>query len=65
MAAMAGASGARSWLQAHHLGWLTPHRLRVLTVAGFVVAMLGSSVTLTGSTATAQHAPSQPAAVSR
>jgi hypothetical protein len=53
MAAMAGASGVRSWLQAHHLGWLTPQRLRVLTIAGFVVAMLGSSVTLSGSTAPA------------
>ncbi|MEA2372021.1 MAG: hypothetical protein QOH12_2415, partial [Solirubrobacteraceae bacterium] len=27
MAAMAGVSGVRSWLQAHHLGWLTPQRL--------------------------------------
>lgn len=65
MAAMAGVSGARSWLQAHHLGWLTPQRLRMLTIAGFVVAMLGSSVTLSGSTAPSQGAPAPAAHVAR
>jgi hypothetical protein len=65
MAAMAGASGLRSWLQAHHLGWLTPQRLRVLTIAGFVVAMLGSSVTLSGSTAPAHGAAAPAAHVAR
>jgi hypothetical protein len=57
MAALAGASGARSWLQAHHLGWLTPKRLRVATIALFVVATLVSSVGLSGSTK-----PQQPVA---
>ena len=65
MAAMAGATGARSWLQAHRMGWLTSHRLRVLTVTGFVVVMLGSSVTLSGSTGPAQGTPSHPAQVAR
>src|ERR1700710_3016172 len=65
MAAMAGASGVRSWLQAHHLGWLTPQRLRVLTIAGFVVAMLGSSVTLSGSTAPANASAARTARVAR
>lgn len=49
MAAMAGASGTRSWLQSHHLGWLTPGRLRALTIALFIVAFVISSVTLSGS----------------
>ena len=50
MAAMAGASGVRSWLQAHHLAWLTPRRMRAATVALFAVAVLVSSVGLSGST---------------
>jgi hypothetical protein len=65
MAAMAGASGARTWLQAHHLAWLTPQRLRALTIAGFVVAVLASSVTLSGSTAPAAGEPAPAAHVAR
>ena len=54
MAAMAGASGARTWLQAQHATWLTPQRMRVATVGIFAAAALGSSLTLSGST---PHAP--------
>jgi hypothetical protein len=50
IAAAAGASGARSWLQARHLTWLTPRRMRIATVTLFVVAGLISSVGLSGST---------------
>jgi hypothetical protein len=50
MAAAAGASGARAWLQAHHMTWLTPRRLKAGTVALFVAATLASSVGLSGST---------------
>lgn len=50
MAAMAGASGVRSWLQAHHLTWLTPRRLRMATATLFIVAIGISSVGLSGST---------------
>ena len=49
MAAMAGASGARSWLQTQHTTWLTPRRLRVLTVSLFTAATIGSSVAISGS----------------
>jgi hypothetical protein len=49
MTAMAGASGARTWLQTHHLDWLTPKRLRALTASMFVVALLVSSLGLSGS----------------
>lgn len=63
MAAAAGASGVRTWLQTHHLSWLTPRRLRAITVALFVVALLVSSVGLTGSSdAASQHSTSAPAA---
>jgi hypothetical protein len=50
MAAMAGATGVRSWLQAAHLTWLTPRRLRIATVTLFLVALLVSSVALSGTT---------------
>lgn len=46
---MAGANGARSWLQARHLTWLTPRRLRIATVALFAAAALASSLSLSGS----------------
>jgi hypothetical protein len=56
MTAAAGATGARSWLQAQHLTWLTPRRMRGVTV-GLCVAALGvSSVGLSGSGASAHHA---------
>jgi len=57
MAAMAGASGARSWLQNQHATWLTPRRLKVTTVGLFTAAAIGSSVTISGSTPDHQPAP--------
>jgi hypothetical protein len=53
MAAAAGASGARAWLQTHHFAWLTPRRLRAATVAVFAVAAGVSAVGLSGSSAPA------------
>lgn len=55
MAAMAGASGARSWLQQQHTTWLTPQRMRVATVGLFTAAAIGSSVTISGSTPGPAH----------
>jgi hypothetical protein len=57
MAAAAGASGTRSWLQARHVTWLTPKRLRAATVALFVAAFGISSIGLSGSTTTPVHNP--------
>jgi len=51
MAAMAGASGARSWLQAQHTTWLTPKRMRAATITLFTAAAIGSH------TATPHKAP--------
>jgi hypothetical protein len=61
MAAAAGASGARSWLQARHLTWLTPQRLKFATIILFVAAFAVSSVGISGSTAPARavHAATQ------
>lgn len=56
MAAAAGASGARSWLQTRHLTWLTPKRMKAATIAIFVAALLISSVGISGSSRAApQH----------
>lgn len=50
MAATAGASGVRAWLQARHLSWLTPRRMRAVTIALVVAAFGISSVGISGST---------------
>jgi hypothetical protein len=55
LAAMAGASGARSWLQAQHATWLTPRRMKVATVSLFAAATVGSSLSLTGSSLSSTH----------
>jgi hypothetical protein len=65
MAAASAATGFRSWLQTHHFGWLTPKRMRALTIAAMCAAGLVSTVGLSGSTppsahsAAAQHASSR------
>jgi hypothetical protein len=58
MAAASAATGFRSWLQTHHFGWLTPKRLRSLTIAAMCAAGLVSTVGMSGSSAApATHAP--------
>jgi hypothetical protein len=57
MAAMAGASGARSWLQNQHLTWLTPRRMRAATIALFVAALMVSSIGLSGSSKPTHQGP--------
>jgi len=64
MAATAGASGARAWLQAQHLTWLTPRLMRVVTVALLGVAFAISSVAISGSTPPPEHAHPAATAVS-
>jgi hypothetical protein len=60
IAAATAASGFRTWLQNHHLGWLTPRRMRALTLAAMCAAGLVSTVGISGSTpapaAAAHHA---------
>jgi len=62
MTAGAGATGLRAWLAAHGFAWLTPQRMRVVTLVLLVGALLASSVLVTGSSTTtpASHA-AQPA----
>lgn len=65
MAAASAASGFRMWMQTHNLGWLTPKRIRALTIGAMCAAGLVSTIGVSGSTppvthvtAPAQHAPS-------
>jgi len=52
--AASAATGVRSWLQNHHFGWLTPRRMRVLTIAAIFAATLVSTVGFSGSTPSAK-----------
>jgi hypothetical protein len=56
MAAGSAASGFRVWLQTHNFGWLTPRRLRALTIGAMCAAGLVSTVGFSGSTAAPTHA---------
>ncbi|HTC60546.1 MAG TPA: hypothetical protein VK691_10575 [Solirubrobacteraceae bacterium] len=57
MAAASAASGLRTWLQTHNLGWLTPKRLRAITIGAMCAAGLVSTVGVSGSTPPAAHGP--------
>ncbi|MFZ2114127.1 MAG: hypothetical protein WAU77_10420 [Solirubrobacteraceae bacterium] len=56
MAAASAASGLRTWLQTHNLGWLTPKRLRAITIGAMCAAGLVSTIGVSGSTPPAAHA---------
>jgi hypothetical protein len=58
MAAASAATGTRTWLQTHHFGWLTPRRMRALTIAVMSGAAIFSTIGFSGSTAPT-HASSQ------
>jgi hypothetical protein len=55
MAAAAGASGARTWLQTRQLTWLTAGRLKAATIALFVAAFGFSTIGLSSSTSASTH----------
>jgi hypothetical protein len=61
MAAGSAASGFRSWLQTRALGWLTPKRMRVLTIGAMCTAGLVSTIGVSGATPPSAHhdAPAQ------
>jgi hypothetical protein len=54
--AASAATGFRTWLQNHHFGWLTPRRMRSLTIAAMCLAALVSTVGISGSTPAPAHA---------
>ena len=49
MTAGAAASGTRSWLATRCWAWLTPERMRAVTVALLVAALVASATVLAGS----------------
>lgn len=51
MTATAGAAGLRAWLATRAFGWLTPRRLRALTIALLGAALVASTVLVGGSSA--------------
>jgi hypothetical protein len=62
MAAASAATGFRTWLQNHHFEWLTPKRMRALTLGAMCAAGLVSTVGISGSTAPSAHAATHHAA---
>jgi hypothetical protein len=56
MTAASAATGFRTWLQNHHVPWLTPRRMRALTIAAICAAVIVSTVGFSGSTPPAAHA---------
>lgn len=56
MAAASAASGFRTWMQTHNLGWFTPKRIRVLTIGAMCAAGFVSTIGVSGSTPPAAHA---------
>jgi hypothetical protein len=62
MAAASAATGFRTWLQTNRFGWLTPRRMRTLTIAAMVAAGLVSTVGISGSSTPVAHAAAHHAA---
>lgn len=50
MAAASAATGFRTWLQSHHFSWLTPRRMRSLTIGAMCAAGLVSTIGFSGAT---------------
>jgi hypothetical protein len=51
MGATAGATGIRSFVAAKHFSWMTPRRLKALTVVLLSAALLVSAMLVSGSSA--------------
>jgi hypothetical protein len=68
MAAASAASGFRTWMQSQNIPWLTPRRMRRLTIAAMCAAGIVSTIGFSGSTpatASAHHAPAHHTASGR
>jgi len=49
MASTAAASGARSWLQTRRYHWLSPERMRRITIGLVAAALIASATLISGS----------------
>jgi hypothetical protein len=65
MAAASAASGFRTWLHSSGLPWLTPKRMRNLTLAAMCAAGLVSTIGISGSGAAPAHAAVQHSVTAR
>jgi hypothetical protein len=61
MAAAAGASGAKAWLQAHHMTWLTEARVRVATVVIVILMLAVSTISFSGTSTPSSEGHHTPA----
>lgn len=55
MTAGSAATGFRAWMQTHNFDWLTPQRLRALTIGAMCAAGLASTIGFSGSTPASAH----------
>jgi hypothetical protein len=66
MAAVGTASGTRAFIASRHFSWLTPRRLRALTIVLLTGALLASATLVSGSdTGSGQHPQSKAPAAER
>jgi hypothetical protein len=56
MAAASAASGFRTWMQSSRIPWLSPRRMRRLTIAAMCTAGIVSTIGFSGSTPPPAHA---------
>jgi hypothetical protein len=59
MGSMAAANGTRAFLGGRKVRWLTPKRLRTVTVVLFSAALLASAFVMSGSSPAPHHAGPQ------
>jgi hypothetical protein len=57
MGTTAGASGLRSFIAAKHFSWVTPRRLKAITVVLIAAALFASATLVSGSTAKPAEKP--------
>jgi len=55
MGAASAATGFRMWMQTHNFRWLTPRRMRALTLAVMSGAAIFSTIGFSGATPPAHH----------
>ena len=65
MAATSAATGFRTWLQTRGFSWLTPRRIRALTVAAMSAAAIVTTVGMSGTTPPSSHPSSRTSALAR
>jgi hypothetical protein len=56
MAAASAASGFRTWMQSQNIPWLTPRRMRRLTIAAMCAAGVVATIGFSGATPAPAHA---------